>query len=227
MTPAHSGRSTLMPIAMRATIRVAWYMMLKSPPAGVTCNPMFWPARQPETLLQRAVYKFHPRFKGADFTIWWGDSDENFQNASVEGGDVMPVGNGVVFIGMGERTTRQAVFQLARSLCLFGAAAASVIAIDAVYTDFRDLAGVKKEAEEGLRDGFSAKAAIHPDQVAPINAAFSPTAEQVGWARRVLALTPDGDITRLGATVLDGQLIEAPHFRRAERILAIAARLAA
>ena len=41
---------------------------------GVTCNPMFWPARQPETLLQRAVYKFHPRFKGADFKIWWGDS---------------------------------------------------------------------------------------------------------------------------------------------------------
>lgn len=83
---------------------------------GVSVNPMFWPARQPETLLQRAIYKFHPMFAGGDFTIWWGDSDENFQNASVEGGDVMPVGNGVVFIGMGERTTRQAVFQLARSL---------------------------------------------------------------------------------------------------------------
>ncbi len=83
---------------------------------GVTVNPMFWPARQPETLLQRAIYKFHPMFAGGDFKIWWGDSDENFQNASVEGGDVMPVGNGVVFIGMGERTTRQAVFQLARSL---------------------------------------------------------------------------------------------------------------
>ena len=52
---------------------------------GVTCNPMFWPARQPETLLQRAVYKFHPRFKDADFTIWWGDSDEPFGAASVEG----------------------------------------------------------------------------------------------------------------------------------------------
>jgi arginine deiminase len=83
---------------------------------GVTCNPMFWPARQPETLLQRAVYKFHPRFKGADFRIWWGDSDESFGAATVEGGDVMPVGKGVVLIGMGERTTRQAVFQVASEL---------------------------------------------------------------------------------------------------------------
>jgi arginine deiminase len=83
---------------------------------GVTCNPMFWPARQPETLLQRAVYKFHPRFKSASFTIWWGDADESFGAATVEGGDVMPIGKGVVLIGMGERTTRQAVFQVAASL---------------------------------------------------------------------------------------------------------------
>jgi len=83
---------------------------------GVTCNPMFWPARRPETLLQRAVYKFHPMFKDAEFTIWWGDSDEDFAGASMEGGDVMPIGKGIVLIGMGERTTRQAVFQVCRSL---------------------------------------------------------------------------------------------------------------
>ena len=83
---------------------------------GVTCNPMFWPARKPETLLQRAVYKFHPRFKGGDFKIWWGDSDESFGASSVEGGDVMPIGKGVVLIGMGERTTRQGVFQVADQL---------------------------------------------------------------------------------------------------------------
>jgi arginine deiminase len=83
---------------------------------GVTCNPMFWPAREPETLLQRAVYKFHPRFKGGDFKIWWGDSDEHFGQSSLEGGDVMPVGKGVVLIGMGERTTRQAVYQVADAL---------------------------------------------------------------------------------------------------------------
>jgi arginine deiminase len=88
---------------------------------GVTCNPMYWPARKPETLLQRAVYKFHPMFapkldKAGGFRIWWGDSDEDFTGASVEGGDVMPIGKGVVLIGMGERTTRQAVLQVAQAL---------------------------------------------------------------------------------------------------------------
>jgi arginine deiminase len=83
---------------------------------GVTCNPMYWPARKPETLLQRTVYKFHPRFKGGDFKIWWGDSDEYFGGSCMEGGDVMPIGKGVVLIGMGERTTRQAVFQVAAEL---------------------------------------------------------------------------------------------------------------
>ncbi|MGE3872520.1 MAG: arginine deiminase [Parvibaculaceae bacterium] len=83
---------------------------------GVTCNPMFWPARRPETLLQRAIYKFHPMFKGGNFKIWWGDSDANFANSTMEGGDVMPIGKGVVLIGMGERTTYQAVGQVAREL---------------------------------------------------------------------------------------------------------------
>ena len=83
---------------------------------GVTVNPMYWPARQPETLILRTIYKFHPMFKGADFKIWWGDSDESFVGASMEGGDVMPIGKGVVLIGMGERTNRQAVFQVAEQL---------------------------------------------------------------------------------------------------------------
>lgn len=83
---------------------------------GVTCNPMFWPARQPETLLQRTIYKFHPIFKGGKFKIWFGDSDENFSGVSIEGGDVMPIGKGVVLIGMGERTNHQAVGQIAAEL---------------------------------------------------------------------------------------------------------------
>jgi len=83
---------------------------------GVTCNPMYWPARKPETLLQRAIYKFHPSFKEADFKIWWGDSDEPFAAASIEGGDVMPIGDGVVLVGLGERTSHQAVGQLALQL---------------------------------------------------------------------------------------------------------------
>lgn len=89
---------------------------------GVTCNPMYWPARKPETLLQRAVYKFHPSFSEGDFKIWWGDSDDNFANASMEGGDVMPIGKGVVLIGLGERTTHQAVGQVARQLFKNGGA---------------------------------------------------------------------------------------------------------
>ena len=89
---------------------------------GVTVNPMFWPARMPETLLQRAIYKFHPMFTKQDFRIWWGDSDEDFAAASIEGGDVMPIGKGVVLIGMGERTNRFAVGQVASALFKHGAA---------------------------------------------------------------------------------------------------------
>jgi len=89
---------------------------------GVTCNPMYWPARKPEALLQRAVYKFHPAFTANEFEIWWGDSDEDWGNTSMEGGDVMPIGKGVVLIGMGERTTRQAVNQVADRLFAKGAA---------------------------------------------------------------------------------------------------------
>jgi arginine deiminase len=77
---------------------------------------MFWPARKPEALLQRAVYKFHPMFKGGNFQIWWGDSDEDYGNSTMEGGDVMPIGRGIVLIGMGERTTRHAVIQVAQEL---------------------------------------------------------------------------------------------------------------
>ncbi|WP_170789896.1 arginine deiminase [Ruegeria lacuscaerulensis] len=89
---------------------------------GVTVNPMYWPARRPETLLVTAIYKFHPDFKNGDFEIWWGDPDEDHGAATVEGGDVMPWGNGSVLIGMGERTSPQAVGQVARALFAKGAA---------------------------------------------------------------------------------------------------------
>ncbi len=83
---------------------------------GVTLNPMHWPARQLETLLTDAVYRFHPRFTDADFDIWWGDGETGRAPASLEGGDVMPLGDGVVLVGMGERTTPQSVGQVARAL---------------------------------------------------------------------------------------------------------------
>ena len=129
---------------------------------GVTINPMFWPARHPETLLQRAVYKFHPMFKGGDFTIWWGDSDEAFEEASLEGGDVMPVGKGMVLIGMGERTTRQAVVQVAQSLFKHNAAKQVVLCLmpksraamhlDTVFTFCdRDVVTIFREVVDQIR----------------------------------------------------------------------------
>ena len=83
---------------------------------GVTLNPMYWPARRQETLLTTAIYKFHPEFTNADFQIWYGDPTIEHGNSSLEGGDVMPIGKGVVLIGMGERTSRQAIGQLAQNL---------------------------------------------------------------------------------------------------------------
>ena len=90
---------------------------------GVTLNPMFYPARRKETLHLAAIYKFHPEFKDGDFEIWWGDPpDRGHGQAMLEGGDVMPIGNGVVLIGLGERTTYQAVGQVAQALFDAGAA---------------------------------------------------------------------------------------------------------
>jgi arginine deiminase len=80
---------------------------------GVTLNPLYWPARKEETFLTTAIYKFHPSFVNADFEFWWGDPDTNFGLATVEGGDVMPIGNGAVLIGMSERTSRQGIGQFA------------------------------------------------------------------------------------------------------------------
>ncbi len=117
-----------------------------------------------------------------------------------------------------------APYALARSLTLLGATAAGVAAIDAVYTQFRDPEGLRAEAEEAVRDGFSGKAAIHPDQVAVINAAFTPSAEAVDWARRVTAAFEAAP--GQGAIALDGRMLDRPHLRSAQRVLARAGRAA-
>jgi arginine deiminase len=88
---------------------------------GVTVHPMYWPARRKEALLVAAVYRFHPRFAG-QVNTWWGDPDRNFGVETMEGGDVMSIGNGVVLIGMGERSSPQAVTQVARHLFAGGGA---------------------------------------------------------------------------------------------------------
>ena len=89
---------------------------------GVTINPMTKPARQPESLIMEAVYRFHPTFATEDFPVWLGGADEDWGNCHVEGGDVQPIGNGTVMIGMGERTTPQAVLYIARELFRAGSA---------------------------------------------------------------------------------------------------------
>ena len=98
---------------------------------GVTLNPMFWPARRQETLLTTAVYRFHPAFAEEEYAVWLGDldgdaSDQGF--ATLEGGDVMPIGRGVVVIGMGERSSHQAITQVARHLFAAGAAERVIVA---------------------------------------------------------------------------------------------------
>jgi len=108
-------------------------------------------------------------------------------------------------------------YQLARALCLIGAAAAGVAPVDSVYTDFRDHAGLRAEAALGLRDGFSAKAAIHPDQIEPIHAAFTPSAADVDQAIRVAsAFAASGGA---GVVAMDGRMLDRPHYRGALRVL--------
>ena len=113
-------------------------------------------------------------------------------------------------------------FELARSLCLLAAAAAGVPAIDGVCADFRNSDALVREAARACRDGFMGKLAIHPAQVAAINAAFSPQPEEIARARQVIAAfaaAPDA-----GVLSLDGQMLDRPHLLRAQRILERAAR---
>ncbi|MAL92635.1 MAG: arginine deiminase [Pseudomonas sp.] len=95
---------------------------------GVSLNPMHWTARRQETLLTAAIYRFHPQFAGQDFKVWYGDPELDHGLATLEGGDVMPIGKGVVLVGMGERSSRQAIGQLALSLFRHGAAERVIVA---------------------------------------------------------------------------------------------------
>jgi len=109
-------------------------------------------------------------------------------------------------------------FALARSLMLFGAAGAEVDAIDTVFANFKDGASFRRECLAARRDGFVAKMAIHPDQVAIINEVFSPQDEDVRKARQIVeafARQPDA-----GVLSIDGAMVDRPHLRKAERLLA-------
>lgn len=126
---------------------------------GVTLNPLYWPARHDETLLYKALYTFHPAFSGAH--VWWGDPERDWGTATLEGGDVMPIGNGAVAIGMSERTSRQAITRFAAALFAEGAAERVVVAgmprlrsamhLDTVFTlADRDLATAYADIVDGI-----------------------------------------------------------------------------
>jgi citrate lyase subunit beta/citryl-CoA lyase len=109
-------------------------------------------------------------------------------------------------------------YRLARALCLAGAAAAAVQAIDTVYVDFRNEAGLRRECEEARRDGFTAKMAIHPAQVAAINEVFTPAPAAVAHARSIVdafAASPGA-----GVVGIDGKMYDRPHLVRAQALLA-------
>ncbi len=115
-------------------------------------------------------------------------------------------------------------YQLARNLTLFAAAAAEVDAIDSVYIDFRDLAGLAAECREARRDGFVAKMAIHPAQVPVVNEAFTPAPDALARASAIVDLFAQNPAA--GVVGLNGRMIDRPHLKQAERLLARAARYA-
>lgn len=110
-----------------------------------------------------------------------------------------------------------APYEVARSLLLFGAHAAGVPAIETVYPTLRDEAGLAAYAKRGWRDGFSGMMAVHPSQVATINAAFAPGETEIAWAKRVVELFENNP--GAGVLSLDGKMLDAPHLKHARRLL--------
>lgn len=109
-------------------------------------------------------------------------------------------------------------FRLARTLCLYGAKAAGVTAIDRVFANYRDSKGFESEALAARRDGFTAKLAIHPDQVAIINEVFTPTPASIAHAQAVIAAFEAAPGS--GVVSLDGMMLDSPHLAQARALLA-------
>lgn len=125
---------------------------------------------------------------------------------------------------IGARANREAdgswtsPYSLARNLCLFTAAAANAQPIDTVFVNYRDEQGFRAEASAAARDGFTAKMAIHPNQVAVINELFTPSAEEVAAAQEIVKAFADNP--EAGVLGIGGQMLDRAHVARAERILA-------
>ena len=111
-------------------------------------------------------------------------------------------------------------YQIARAQCLFAAAAAGVAPLETLYSNFRDLEGLEADCRAARRDGFTGRLAIHPDQVATINACFSPSVEDVAHAQRLAdAFAANPDVGTIG---IDGKMYDIPHLKAALRTLAAA-----
>jgi arginine deiminase len=141
---------------------------------GVTINSLFWPARHEEPVLVAAIYKFHPDFAGK-VNVWWGDPTKDHGMATFEGGDVMPIGKGNVLIGLSERTSRQAISQVAAALFAKGGAERVIVAampklraamhLDTVFTFAdRDCVLVYPDIMNGV-DTFSYRPSSKPGRV--------------------------------------------------------------
>lgn len=109
------------------------------------------------------------------------------------------------------------IYQTVRALALIAAKAAGLNAIETLHADFRDAAGLERAARRAHRDGFSGMLAIHPDQVGIINAAFTPSPDEVAHAERVVAAFAAGT----GVVSLDGKMLDAPHLKQALHVLAV------
>ncbi len=109
-------------------------------------------------------------------------------------------------------------YRLARNICLYGAAAANLPAIETVYVDFRNSEGLRRDTQDARRDGFTGRLAIHPAQVAVINEVFTPTPEQIEKAKMVIAAFAAKP--GAGAVGIDGKMFDRPHLVRAQNLLA-------
>ncbi|MGH6726400.1 MAG: HpcH/HpaI aldolase/citrate lyase family protein [Pseudolabrys sp.] len=109
-------------------------------------------------------------------------------------------------------------YRIARAMCLFGAAAAKVPAIETIHVDFRNAEVVRRDTELARRDGFSGRLAIHPAQVAPINEVFTPSLEQIAKAKAVVAAFAAQP--GAGTVGIDGKMYDRPHLIRAQALLA-------
>ena len=172
---------------------------------GVTLNPMYWPARRPETANVAAIYAFHPRFRTAAFERIWGGPDMPAGIQTLEGGDVMPIGNRTVLIGMGERTTPQAVATLAARLFAKDMADRVVAAqmprdrafmhLDTVFTFCdRDLVTIFPSVVDRIR-AFSLRPGSGPTgvDIAEESAPFIKVVQEALGVRKLRVISTGGD----------------------------------